>query len=102
MNKPDDVSAEAWEMAEDAAQECFDASVDLYETGVEVISAQAVVARAIDAAIAKERERCAKIADKFTIIDPEEDGVDPNEEWEIAMRCSAHSVAKAIRNPSKP
>lgn len=51
MNKPDDVSQEAWETAK--TKDGLD-----YKFPVKVI-----VARAIDAAIAKERERAAKIAD---------------------------------------
>lgn len=94
MNKPDDVSAEAWEMAEDAAQECFDASVDLYETGIEVISAQAVVARAIDAAIAKSHERTLDAANAYMT---EQYGISA-----LGNPIDRGRIAAAIRNPSKP
>lgn len=55
MTKPDDVPQWAWDKAEEPSQVCFDGAVDLYETGMDGVDLQAVIARAILSAVEEER-----------------------------------------------
>lgn len=86
MNKPDDVSAEAWEMAKTKDGLDYRGDVKL------------VVARHVDAAIAKERERCAMVADEY-----DGDGLTVGYDAHLGdAYLTRREIANAIRNPSKP
>lgn len=65
--RPQDIPQWAWDAAEEPSQACFDASVDLYETGMETANVQLIVARAILQARSQAYEECAKIAE--TVFD---------------------------------
>lgn len=108
MNKPDDVSAEAWEIAKDIE---FDFECDWTADGrrvgeIERNSAIASIARAIDAAILRERERCASLANKQGLwhIDASDMAlpVEPSPIIAKDRAKVAFSIRDAIRNPSKP
>ena len=93
MPRPQDIDEGTWEAAEQANLVVFDASVDLYETGRSATDGQLVIARAIQAAKAEERERCAE----------EANGVDPailegKSERFVSIYCGARvDAANAIR-----
>lgn len=88
MERPDDkIPMDVWEAAEEPAAAAFDASVDLYETGIESASVRAIIARAIMA----ERSRCAKVARSFVKTHDTEHGII------IDSRADATAIAKAIR-----
>jgi hypothetical protein len=93
MAKPDDIPQDVWDAALEPSEKAYIAF--RYD------EAQAIVARAMMAAAAKEREACALIADKNAQIDPQEDNVDPSEEFEIGGRVRARAVAAAIRKRGK-
>ncbi len=83
MAKPDDVSDEAWA---EAGQLC-----DAYQI------TRPAIARAIDAATAKERERCALIADEHSKAKWGGPG-----DGTQATQTTAKSIAAAIRQGSQP
>lgn len=85
MNKPDDVSQEAWDTAK--TKDGFD-----YKFPVKVI-----VARAIDAAIAKERERCSTIAEEY-----DGDGLDASQYAQLGDAfITKQDIASLIRNSQR-
>lgn len=104
MNKPDDVSEEAWGIAETA----MDTVCDNYEPQImgSYFSCVETIARAIDAATLRERERCASLANKQGLWHiAASDMALPVEPSPIIAKDRAKvafSIRDAIRNPSKP
>jgi hypothetical protein len=101
---PQDIPPDIWEAASEPAEVVFDASVDLYETGMESANVRLVIARALlserQAATARERERCAGIADRFAAAGSrlfDSDREDERAQLHLAQSYGAKSVAHAIR-----
>lgn len=84
MNKPDDVSQDAWERACAATDSPFPTDIE-------------AIARAIDAATAAEREACAHVADEHAKNWSGTRNLDMAVE-EATKDEHAESIATAIRN----
>ena len=100
MSKPENIPQDVWDHAQAfliAAPVVTHPADNRADTFITINDPIVAIARAIMAAKAEEREACAQLADKLAVIDPEENGVDPYEEWEIACRVSARGIAAAIR-----
>lgn len=68
MSKPDDISQEAWDAAEGVIKATVDATLELVSSGGQAPDdgvMHPLIARAITAAKAEEREACAVEADAF-------------------------------------
>jgi hypothetical protein len=98
MSKPDDMPDDIWAAAEDPSLAAFDASVDLYETGMENANIQLIIAQAI----LDERVRCARIAEEFAPNDqcfPYYHVNDvANTSAVIGQNRASKSISQAIRN----
>lgn len=92
MTKPDWCPADVWA----SAVACYEGMPIVYD-GWDETELCACIARAILAERERALEEAAGVADARSQIDPDEDNIDPYDEWEIGMRVSAASIAHAIR-----
>ena len=97
MSRPAGTSQEAWDAASDIVVDYGN------RTGTVVVSLQAPIARAIDAAIlsakAEQQQKDAMIADVFARVEPNEDDEVSRIVFENANR-RARAIASAIRTSS--
>lgn len=87
--KPDDIPEDVWAAAAEPADVAFDASVDLYETGVASADVRLVVAHATLA----ERRRCAEVAGEHVFDEHE---LAQATEYGIAVHETASIIKYAI------
>lgn len=100
MSRPEDIPQDIW----DAAEAVGEAIYGRHERGWvmwPLVSehgnpAQEIVARAILAAKAEEREACAELADAQA-VEPDPDEQDPYDDYEMGCRGTARRLAAAIR-----
>lgn len=100
MTKPADISQQAWDEAEKVALQYVEWLVPKptdYSDAEYVLAT--IVARAIMAATAAERERCALIADE-SVFDKHE--LAQATEYGRGMDAASRAIATAIRQGSQP